>query len=413
MAASHVYTDWVAPQMVRLLVNQLGILDGFSFDYEKEYDHEFPVGTDIRIKEPWRATVQDGLGWNPVSIARRNRTISMDQVFSTQFLYDSIEKALQMERSKDDIKENIIQPAMKQMAQEADTRAALFAYQNTPTTIGVLGTTPTSIDTYSAPRTRIFEYAGWDTRKRSLILTPQMSETAITGTVRALFNPPDVVSKAFKEGRLGSYAGFDWTESMSLYTHTAGTVASTYTVNGAGQSGSSLAVNCTTADTWKKGDHLSIANVNGVNPMTRRTINRVRHFVVTQDVTASAATATLPIFPPITGPGSPYQNVDALPAASATITHMPGTASPNGKVGPFGLAFTKNAFACVGGKLPMPKKGTKELAEEYTDPRTGITISFIVDFATREREFDNRMDCLMGFGVMWAEFCAARIGSAQ
>jgi hypothetical protein len=399
--------------MIRLLVNSLGILDGFEFEYEREFDKDFPVGDTVRIKEPWRAIVQDGLGWNPQSIARRNRTVSMDQVFSTQFLYDSIEKALQMERTKDDIQDNIIQPAMKQMAQEADSRAALFAYLNTSTTVGSLGTTPTSLDTYNGPRTRIFELAGWDTRKRSMIITPQMGETAITGTVRALFNPPDAVSKAFKEGRLGFYAGFDWTESMSLYTHTAGTIAGTYTVNGANQSGSLLNVNCTNGDTWKRGDHLSIANVNSVNSMTRRSINRVRHFVITQDVTAVGVTATLPILPPIIGPGSPYQNVDALPANGATITHMPGTTSPNGKSGPFGLAFTKNAFACVGGKLPMPKKGTKELAEEYTDPRTGITISFIVDFATRERQFENRMDTLMGFGLMWAEFCAVRIGSAQ
>jgi hypothetical protein len=200
---------------------------------------------------------------------------------------------------------------------------------------------------------------------------------------------------------------------MSLYTHTAGTIASTYTVSGAGQSGSSLLVNCTNGDTFKQGDKLSINLVNGLNPMTRRTTNRARQFTITQDVTSTGSTATVPIFPQIIGPGSPYQNVDALPGNGATITHWPGTASPNGKVGPLGIAFTKNAFACVGGRLPMPKKGTKELAEEYTDPRTGITISFIVDFMTREREFDNRMDCLMGFGVMWAEFCSVLIASGQ
>ena len=201
---------------------------------------------------------------------------------------------------------------------------------------------------------------------------------------------------------------------MSLPSHTHGVVASTFTVSGASQSGASLLVNCTSGDTWKKGDHISIVNVNGVNPMTRQSINRVRHFVITQDVTASASTATLPLFPQIIGPGSPYQTVDALPADAATITHVPGTSTPTtAHTGPFALAFTKNAFACVGGKLPMPKKGTKELAEEYTDPKTGITISFISDFTTRERQVENRMDCLMGFGVMWAESCAMRIASAQ
>ena len=411
MAGSHIYTDKVAPDMIRLLTNQLGILDGFMFDYEKEFETKEAIGDTLRIKEPWRALVQDGLGWNPASITRRNRTVSMDQVFSTQFLYDSIEKALQMERSYEDIKDNIIQPAMKQMAQEADSRAALFAYQNSPNVIGALGTTP-SLDTLTAGRTRIFELGGWDSaRKRSMIITPQVSETSITGTVRALFNPPDIVSKAFREGRLGAYAGLDWTESMSLYTHTAGTNTSP-TVSGAGQSGASILVNCSNGDTWNKGDKFVINNVNAVNFMTRRTVNRFRSYTVTQNVTSTGATVTLPIFPSIVATGSPYQNVDSLPANNATITPWFGTASPNGKVGPVGFAFTKAAFACVGGKLPMPKKGTKELAEEYTDPRTGITISFIVDFATREREFDNRMDCLMGFGVLWAEFASICVPSA-
>lgn len=412
MAGTHIYTDWVAPTMIRLLTNSLGILDGFSFEHEKDFNKSFPVGDTVRIKEPWRAVVQDGLGWNPSNIERRNREVAMDQVFSTQFLYDSLEEALQMERSKEDMQDNIIQPAMKQMAQEADSRGALFAYQNTPLTVGALETNPALNDLHASV-TRIQELGGWGGRKRSAIITPQVAESAITGTIRALMQPADAIARAFKDGAIGKYVGADWLASNSLFTHTFGTVASTFTVSGAGQSGPSLLVNCTSGDVWEKGDHISIATVRATNFMTRRTVNRARHFVVTARTVASGSTATLPIFPGIVGPGSPYQNVAALAGNGDTITFAPGTTSPNGKSGPFSLVFTKDAFFVVGGKLPMPKKGTKELAEEYTDPRTGITISFIVDFATRERRKENRMDCLMGFGRGWSEYCAARIGSAQ
>ena len=415
MPGTHIYTDWVAPNSMRLLTNQLGVVDGFDFVYQKEFDREFAIGDTLRVKEPWRTIPQDGLGWNPASIERRNRTVVMDQVFSDQWIVESLEEALEMERSQSDIQDNIIQPQMKQMAQEVDSRGALFAYRNTPTTVGALGTTPTTLNTFGSARSRIFELGGWATaKKRSMIVTPAMSQGAIDNTVRGLFQPPDEISKAYKEGRMGRYAGFDWTESMSLYHHTAGSVtAGALTVNGAGQSGTSLNINGTSGDDFNIGDHISIAGVNAVNYMTRRTTGGARHFVITADVTLSAATGTLSIFPGIIGPGSPYQNVTALPATLAAITFMPGTTTPNGLDGPFGLAFTDKAFACVGGKLPMPKKGSVEFADSSTDPDTHITLQFIVDWANRERQKEARIDVLMGFGRMWSEFSACRVASDQ
>jgi hypothetical protein len=49
--------------------------------------------------------------------------------------------------------------------------------------------------------------------------------------------------------------------------------------------------------------------------------------------------------PAIYGPGSQYQNVDALAAAGAALTLWPGTAAPSGKVGTVSLGLTKAAFA--------------------------------------------------------------------
>lgn len=412
MAGSHVFSDWVAPQCMRLMLNQFAIADGMSFEYEKEFRRPFAVGDIVRIKEPWRSVVRDGLGWAPDSIVRRHRDVAMDQIFTSQFIYDSLEKALQMERSQEDINKNIIQPYMKQMSQEIDSRAALFIKNNTPNTVGGLHATP-NLDTIHGATTRIWELGGFGERGRSMVVTPQIMETAVTGTVRALFHPPDQISRAFREGRIGRYSFFDWTVSMSLQNHTFGTAVSALAVNGAGQSGTTLNVTGTNGEVFNEGDHISIANVNAANFMTRRSVNRLRHFAITQTTTVAGGVAALPIFPGIIGPGSPYQNVDALPANGAVVTFAPGTTTPSGRIGPFGLAYTKDAFAIVGGELPMPKAGTKEMAKAYTDPDTGINLSFIVDFATRERQFENRLDVLMGFGRLWSEFGAVRIGSAQ
>ena len=420
MPGSHIFTDKVAPTMMRLLKNKLGILKIFSFDYEREFNTDEPVGDTVRIKEPWAATVQDGFGWQANSIIRRNRTVAMDQPFSVQFLWDSIEQALEMERTFEDVEDNIIDPAMAQLSQECESRAALFAYRNTPNVIGALGVTPTTLDTYNAAKTRISELGGWvpGTAKRGMFISPQMEETAITGTARGLFNPTTVINKAFTDGVIGFYGGFEWMASASLYQHTSGiftTVLTGTTVSGAGQSGSSINLAGTTGDTLLVGDKITFALVNAVNRRTRRSTGRLRAFTVTVSVTFAASAATVSIFPQIVGPGSAYQNVTALPANAAIVLQWPGTTmvDATATTGVVGLAFTKDAFACVGAKLPMPKKGTKQIAEQYTDKATGISISYIQDFITKERETINRMDVLMGFGNMWAEDCAVAIAGLR
>src|ERR1035438_4343309 len=76
----------------------------------------------------------------------------------------------------------------------------------------------------------------------------------------------------FKEGVIGRAKNFDWFEEQSLYSITAGTwaTASAIVVNGGGQSGTSLIIIDNTGDTFNAGDKFSIANVNAVNPRTRR-----------------------------------------------------------------------------------------------------------------------------------------------
>src|SRR5262249_24615565 len=156
-------------------------------------------------------------------------------------------------------------------------------------------------------------------------LTPQMQENAIAASI-AYFNPGDEISRAWKRGYIGQYANADWYTSMSLRSFTTGTfqTQANLKVSGAGQSGSSLAIVAVTNDIFKVGDRFSIANVNNVNPMTLLSTNRVKHFVVTSQVTGASSAATLQIYPSIIGPGSAYQNVDLLPADQALLTFWPG-----------------------------------------------------------------------------------------
>jgi hypothetical protein len=226
------------------------------------------------------------------------------------------------------------------------------------------------------------------------------------------FNPASEISRMYRTGILGTAAGWEWGRSNSLYSHTAGTAATGgVTVTGAGQSGNQLSVTGTATQTIKQGDKFSIANVNGVNPVTRRAGTMgAQNFTVLQDLVLTGGTDTLNIAPAIYGPGSQYQNVDALPADGAAFTFWPGTTSPSGKSGVVSLGLTKYAFAISGGKLEVPK--AVERAEQTEDPDTGMAIRFVRAWDQRESKMTNRFDMCIGFGNLYQDNGVVAIAGA-
>jgi hypothetical protein len=414
-ANSFNYVDWLAMESLRLLLNKLQVAQFFNTSYNKEYTKEFAVGETVRVNFPQRFSIREGLAYSPQAINRQNTTVTVDQIFGVDFEWDSAEQALTMERGRDKIEKEYLDPAMAQIAQEIDSRCALWAKNNTPNIVGALGTDPTSFTTFNQARQRMVEYAGWTGAKRGMIIPPAVNTSLVAAAVQ-YFNPADAISKQYKEGSIGRNSGFDWYESMSLYTHTAGVwqTPASVTIAGSNQTGSSLLLNCTSGDTFIKGDVISIAAVKGVNPMTRRVVGgaATKQFVVTATTTASAATVTVPIYPAITGPGSPYQNVDALPLDTALVTLFPGTTAPSTgpKSGINGLALNQDAFALVGVKLETPK--AVEMASQKRDPETGISVRFVRMFDPQQSKMVNRFDVLIGFGNLYADQCAVRVLSA-
>jgi hypothetical protein len=207
----------------------------------------------------------------------------------------------------------------------------------------------------------------------------------------------------WKQGTIGQLAAFEFFESNSIWTHTAGTWAGVVKVIGSGQSGASLVIQGTAGDTINPGDKFNIAAVNMVNPMTRRSAGplTLRTFTCPAGFTLTGGSDTINILPPIFGPGSQYQNVDALPLTNAALTLWPGTTTPNGKAGTVGLALSREAFALVGGKLYLPK--AVESAAQQQDPDSGIAIRKVIAWDPVRSMQVNRYDSLIGFGNLYQQ----------
>lgn len=403
--------NWVAMKILWFLKNSLEVAAQFNTDWEPEFGKSFAVGSQTQIKLPQSWLVTDGLGYQPQGINRLVTTVNLDQIFNIHFEWDSYEKLVAMERSEEELDKAYFQPAGAQLAQEADTRAASWATLYTSNVVGTLGTDATTLSPYTAAERRLFEKACPVNLERHMCVSPSLNESYIKNNVTSQFNPSKDVSDMFRKGIIGQIAGSKFYRSNSLYKQTAGTIAGTLLVTGASQSGSSLIVTGTAADTINAGDKFSIASVNGVNPRTRRAGSMgLQHFTVAQNYVLTGGADTININPPIYGPGSQYQNVDLLPTNNAALTMWPGTTSPNGKAGIVSLLLTKYAFLMAGGKFENPK--AVEKAEMAEDDETGLSIAFVRAYDQRERKMTNRYDCCIGFGLGYQDNGAVAVAGA-
>jgi hypothetical protein len=315
-----------------------------------------------------------------------------------------------MERSEKEIEENYLFPAGRQLAQQVDSDAALWATINSSNVVGQLGTDATTIGFATDAERRLFEKA-CPKGLRHLCLSPSLMDSYVKNNVTQ-FNPAPEISRMFRTGVIGTAGGWEWYRSNSLYKFTAGTAATHgVTVTGANQSGSALIVTGTAADTILQGDKFTLANVNGVNPRTRRLGTMgLQNFTALQSLTLTGGNDTLLISPPIFGPGSQYQNTDSLPANGAAFTFWPGTTSPSGLTGTISLGLSPYAFAIAGGKLEKPEK--VERSEMTEDPDTGMSVRFVRAWDQKESKMTNRYDMAYGFGNFYNDAGAICVAGA-
>lgn len=407
--------DWLSMETLRLLTNPLEISTAFNTDYNSEFTQEFATGAVVRVPFPKAFIGGDtDLSYQPEPIIDRYATVTIDKVAKVHFEWDSIERALKMPKSEEKIRKDILRPAALRIRQKIESAAALWAYRNTPNIVGVLGTNPTSFDAVYGAAGQRMEELGGNMGDKKMFLTPGVAR-ALRASAVSYFNPPDELSRMWKKGAIGEANGFDSFSSMSLYPHTAGTWAGTVEILTAPVSGATtLSLTATTGDTFKPGDVFNIAGVYEVNPSTYLSTGTLKQFVVggTSTVTAASSAATITLVASsdagaIIGPGSPYQNVDALPVAGADLTLFPGTTTPNGKSGTQSLAIGQDAFALVGVKLANPTKA--EMASYARDPKSGLSVSFIRDFDAVQRKWINRFDCIYGFGNFYNDRSAVRV----
>jgi len=387
----------IAKEALAILENQLAFASTVNRDWDQEFttnqSRGYSPGATINIKRPPRYQYRAGRVAVPQSTVETTVPLTLSQG-GTDLNFTGFERTLSIQQMSQKL-----QAAMATVANEIDRQGLDVARVATYNTIGTPGTLPTTQALAIAAMTGInqrLDEMGAPVKDggRSLIMNPAFNGSMVQG-MAGLFNNTDKVGKQFSSGRLQNSFGLDVGMDQNVSIHTNGTaVVGTNTVNGAGQTGSTITVNALNG-TVTRGTKITFANVFAVNPQSRASTGTLAQFVVTADA-ASGATS-LSISPALT-PSGAFQNVTVSPANSATITIF-GTASGsfNANVGFHRDAFT---LAMVPMYAPPSGRGVIDVAQESYK---GMNLKVTEFYDGVNDNYIMRLDVLFGWAATYPE----------
>ncbi|MEK9722042.1 MAG: P22 phage major capsid protein family protein [Rhodospirillaceae bacterium] len=409
MANAFLTDDMITLEALSILENNLVAAKHTERKYEALFGQNgsnSATGASIRIRKPNQYTVRSGAAYSAQDVTDESVTLTI----GTQIGVDTFVTSADMALSLSSFSDQIIKPQVALLANKIDSDVLSSMYLATANTVGTPGTVPSALSTYLDAGVKLDQNACPRDGQRAAILGPQMQANIVDG-LKGLFNTSSKVSSQYNTGEMGvNVAGFNWSMDQNVATHTVGAYTGTPLVNGASQTGSSLVT-----DGWgtsitgvlKQGDIITLASVNGVNPVSKSNNSVLQQFVVTADVNSDGSgNATIPIYPAITTSGA-SQTVTGSPADNAAITVL-GAAST---VTAQGIAAHKSATALAFAELQKPQG--VDMSSVKTDKQLGVSMRFVRWYDGDNDRFKARFDVLYGIKVLRPEWvCRIASGAA-
>lgn len=393
MANSLLTPTAVTRKALQILHQKLNFIGNIN----RQYDDSFAtsgakIGSQLKIRLPNQYTVRTGASISTQDVTENSTTLSV----ATQKGVDTTFTTAELALSIDDFSTRILEPAMAVLAANIEADALSMAkdiYQN----VNNIGSAITLNKVLTGRKALTDALAPSD--KRKLLLNTQDNLDLVDG-LKGLFQDSNEIAKQYRDGMVGRTAGFgEIYENTLLASQTTGTAlsATTYTVNGAGQTGSGVIV-AVGATTFKQGDIVTFAGCNRVHPETKVDTGVLQSFVVTADYAGGAG--TLAISPAIVTSGG-TQNVSASPTNGGAVTKVGGASA----VYRPSLAFHENAFTFATADLEdVSQYGAWGSRQVYD----GISMRVARQYAINTDTIPCRIDILYGYKTIRAEL-AARI----
>jgi hypothetical protein len=388
----------VAKTALAVLENQLSFARAVNRDYEDEFTDNmargYAPGQTINIKKPPRYSVRKGRVAVPQATVEQTVPLTLAQE-GCDIQFTAAERTLSLTRLEDKI-----WAAMAPVANEIDRVGLELARLTTFNAVGTVGTLPntqaTAIATFANANQKLDEMAAPRDGRRAFIGNPAMNGALLQGFA-GLFNNGKQIDKQFDTGLIDTPYGLGFGLDQNVPTHVNGTQPTTGgTVNGAGQTGSTITVNGgTITGTITAGSVITFGGVFAVNPQNRQSTGSLAQFVVTANVLAGAT--SIPISPAIVPSGN-FQNVTASPANGAAITVL-GAASASYASN---IAFHKDAFTLAMVPMWAPPSGRDNISvSQKTHKGFTIKVTDLYD-GINDVSF-MRLDVLYGYAATYPE----------
>lgn len=385
MVNTFVTPTWVAREMLYFLHQKANFIKHINRQYDSTFEGVggAKIGGSLLVRLPNQFTVRSGAVMNVQDVTEQTVTIPMSTQKGVDLNDTSIDFTLNVSQS--DFRSRVIEPASAVLVANVEADA-LSMVKDVPNQINNIGAAAT-LNKLLLVRKALNDNLARMDNSRTVLLNTQDNVDLVTD-VKGLFQDADTISEQYVEGMMGRTAGFNFFENTFLGKFTSGSDASAYTVSGASQTGSTIAV-ATGTGTFKKGDIVTFAGCNRCHPETKADSGALQTFTITADYAGAAG--NINISPAIVVTGA-TQNVIASPTNGGAVTKQGGASASYGQ----SLAFHKDAFTFVTAPLPLPKN--QQLATRATVD--GINLRIWQGTDITNDKFPTRIDILYGYKTL-------------
>ena len=374
--------------------NSIRLIKNTKKGYGKEWQ-DLPegakIGYTVQQRVPTAPTVSEGQALQIQPYINQTVPISLTHQLQVACGWSTADDTVVIE----EVQERWTQPAGKALGAKCDALFGREVYKAVYNTIGTPGVSITDNLIYMNGVAKLANIGAADGLVS--VLDPK-AMAQIVGANFAIFNLPGG-NRNFETGQFsGENFGIDsWWQDPFMPTHTTGTfTASTPLVAGAGQTGSTLAIDGMGTYALKAGDTFKIAGLNSVNPVGKEDTGDLAEFSLSVDV-AGSSTATLTFTPSIITSG-PLQTVTGSPAndAAITFTGASGTVSAtmSAVTSKQSLIFNPSAFAFV--NAPLARKLAGAETGQIRDAEAKVSMRYVEQYNIQTDQEPRRIDMLVG-----------------
>ncbi len=387
MANSFLSPTIITREALRVLHQSVKFIGAVNRQYDNQFANEGAspsgkLGPTLTIRLPNQFTVRSGATLQVQDIAESTTTLTV----STQKGVDLNFSAVDLTLTIDEFSARYLKPAMARLAAEME-KDALTMVKDVYNFVDDDAAAISFLD-IAKGRQKLDEFLAPDDGDRTLMLCPTHN-TKFIDAVKGLFNPTKELSKQYRSGFVGEVDSFDAYQTSLLVPQATGTAlkTTTYTVNGANQTGALVTIQ-TGATTFKKGDIVTFVGSNAVHPETKDDYGYLQQFVVTADYAGGGGNLAISPAIVVTGAG---QNVTASPTSGGNVVKVGAGASETYTQS---VAFHKEAFAFVSADLIDVSKYGAWGARQVMD---GISMRIARQYDITNDKVPARIDVLYGF----------------